>query len=130
MSEARARLDALPATYPRLFPKGPVPWGFAVSDGWGHLIETLCARLDTILQDAPGASIEVIQVKEKFGALRFYYSVHHADDSTEQALRQAVDLAARASAHICERCGRPSELTSNDGWYSTVCPACRSATSR
>ncbi len=125
MSEARARLDALPTIYPRLFPKGPLPWGFELSDGWSQIIAMLCARLDTILQGAPGASIEVRQVKEKFGGLRFYYELHGANDETAAAVREAVDLAAATCAHVCEQCGRRSTVEDSGGWLSTLCAACR-----
>lgn len=127
MSEARARLDALPAAYPCLFPSGPLPWGFELGDGWAGLIDTLFARIDTILRDVPGVSIEVLQVKEKFGQLRFYYALHDAAEDTAQAVSQAVELAERASAHICERCGRPGTLQNSTGWLSTQCLACRTA---
>lgn len=126
MSEDRARLDALPATYPRVFPRGLVmPWGFEVEAGWSQLLETLCARLDTLLQESPGASIEILQVKEKFGGLRFYYSLDGADDATAEAINQAVDLAEAASERICERCGRPGEIQSRRGWLRTRCAVCQ-----
>ncbi|CAM5377626.1 hypothetical protein [Eoetvoesiella caeni] len=126
MSEARARLDSLPTTYPRLFPKGPLPWGFELGDGWSAIIIALCARLDTILQDAPGASIEVRQAKEKFGGLRFYYELQDADDETAAELREAVSLAEATCAHVCERCGRRGAVEDKSGgWLSTLCSACR-----
>lgn len=125
MSEKRVRLDALPTTYPRLFSTGRLSWGFEHGDGWCELIETLCARLDTILQDDPGASINVKQVKEKFGGLRFYYALCEASDETTEHIRQAVDLAAAASGHICERCGRPGSVETKAGWLSALCATCR-----
>lgn len=125
MSEERVRLDALPTTYPRVFSTGPLPWGFEHSDGWCALIETLCARLNSILQEEPSALIEVKQVKEKFGGLRFYYELHGASDELADNIRQAVGIAAQASAHICERCGRPGSVETNVGWLSTLCAACR-----
>jgi hypothetical protein len=127
MSEARARLNALPARYPRLFPHGSVPWGFAVGDGWCVLLETLCARLDTILAAAPGAAMAVVQVKEKFGGLRFYYDLQGADEAISEAMREAVDLAEAASARICEQCGRRGARRDSGGWLSTVCAACQQA---
>ena len=128
MSEARVRLDALPAAYPRVFPRGGVPWGFAVGDGWCQLLEALCARLDTILRESPGSAIAVEQVKEKFGGLRFYYSLRGADDATAEAIREAVKLAKAASERICENCGRPGELR-NDGWLRVLCAACHASDS-
>jgi hypothetical protein len=125
MSEARVRLNALPARYPRLFPDGPPPWGFEVGDGWCPLLETLCARLDTLLAQAPGALMRVEQVKEKFATLRFYYALEGADAATAEAIREAVDLAEAASAHICERCARPGERYNAGGWLCTLCTACQ-----
>src|SRR3546814_1306800 len=125
MSEARARLNALPAAYPRLFTRGDLPWGFEVGDGWCQLIETLCARLDAILTQAPGATMTVMQVKEKFGGLRFYYRLFKADDATIDAIREAVALAEAASTRTCERCGRPGAGQNAHGWLSTLCGTCQ-----
>lgn len=105
-----------------------MPWGFEHGDGWCELIETLCARLDTILQEEPGALIKVKQVKEKFGGLRFYYNLSGASDELADGIRQAVELAAQASSHICERCGRPGSVETNAGWLSALCANCRADT--
>jgi len=124
MTEARARLDLLTVTYPRLFPAGPLAWGFELGDGWTELIVTLCERLNTILEADPDARFGVRQVKEKFGALRFYYELKQARDDTVRLIRQAVDLAETASASVCESCGRPSQMRRDDGWYTTRCELC------
>src|SRR3546814_17127716 len=95
MSEARARLNALPAAYPRLFTRGDLPWGFEVGDGWCQLIETLCARLDAILTPAPGATMTVMQVKEKFGRLRFYSRLFKHVAATIEARRSEEHRAGK-----------------------------------
>src|SRR3546814_6398037 len=125
MTEDRTRLDALHATYPRVFAGGPLPWGFEHGDGWGELIEALCARINTILLDSPGMSMDVRQVKEKFGTLRFYYRLSGASDETAQRIRRAVALAEKASGRICERCGHRASVQAKAGWWSTLCPSCR-----
>src|SRR3546814_1383225 len=99
MSEARARLDALPAQYPRLFPRGPLHWGFEVGDGWSDIIVALCARINALLEESPGASLCVKQVKEKFGGLRFYYDLRGANEPLIIALDEAVD---RSEEHTSE----------------------------
>src|SRR5690554_7389993 len=126
MSEERVRLDALPTTYPRVFSTGPLLlWGFEHGDGWCELIETLCARLNTILQEEPDALINVKQVKAKFGVLRFYYALNGANDEMAVSIRQAVNLAEAASKNICERCGYPGSVETNAGWLRALCDACR-----
>jgi len=49
-------------------------WGMSCGDGWFQLIDKLCEDIINIIGDE---TIEVIalQVKEKFGGLRFYYSI-------------------------------------------------------
>ena len=125
MSEARARLQVLPNRYRRLFSSGPLPFGFEIGDGWSELIVALCAHIDAVLKDHPDARFDVVQVKEKFGALRFYYRLEDVEDSVAQAVREAVDLACEASACICERCGRPGRINPDDGWFAARCEDCR-----
>lgn len=125
MSEERVRLNGLPSAYPRVFSTGPLPWGFEHGDGWCDLIETLCARLNTIVQEQPDALIDVKQVKEKLGALRFYYDIMGASDAIAVNIRQAVELAEATSKHICERCGYSGNVGANAGRLRALCDTCR-----
>jgi hypothetical protein len=66
----------------------------------------------------PYTGFAVLQVKEKFGTLRFYCPGSDAID-------KYVRLAHRLSVVTCEDCGKPG--TSNDsGWIRTQCEECRS----
>ncbi len=56
------------------------------------------------------------QVKEKFGTLRFYCGGTPAID-------RYVRLAERLSAITCDVCGKSGRLSSNNGWYRTLCKA-------
>lgn len=62
----------------------------------------------------PIAQVVAIQVKEKFGGLRFYYS------GGDDFVRGVVYMAESMSYDTCEVCGSPGKLT-NNGWYRTVC---------
>ncbi len=62
--------------------------------------------------------VTVVQVKEKFGTLRFYYG---GGDSYVSGL---VAMAESMSAVTCEECGVPGE-TGGDGWIATLCDSCR-----
>lgn len=123
MSEARTRLNALPARYPRVFAAGPLSWGFEHGDGWCELIEILCDAIDSLLSEEPEATISTLQVKEKFGSLRFYYHCHNVREDVATRIRSAVDLAERASCHICESCGRHTMPVPHDP-MNTRCSAC------
>lgn len=58
--------------------------------------------------------VVVDQVKEKFGALRFYYT--GGDDT----IRGMVRMAESMSAVTCEECGKPGEQR-HGGWIRTLC---------
>jgi hypothetical protein len=68
-----------------------------------------------------GHEFEVVQVKEKFGGLRFYVRLDglrlsHADD----AISRRIGAAVEESFHTCEVCGQPGELREN-GLIKTLC---------
>lgn len=96
-------------------------WGFDVGDGWYHLIYTLCEELQRETgQGAP--QVVALQVKEKFGGLRFY-----ADGANARQVAM-IDFAEAVSLRICETCGGPGELgQSHSGWYRTRCALHRKA---
>lgn len=56
-----------------------------------------------------------VQVKEKFGTLRFYY------DGGDEYVRALENMAESMSARTCEVCGNPGKVY-RDGWHSTLCP--------
>ena len=65
------------------------------------------------------AKIQITQIKEKFGGLRFYV------DCAPKELYDLIDKAEKESYNICEVCGTKDNvgLTIN-GWYSTICLSC------
>src|SRR3546814_18978842 len=116
MTEDRARLDALPTAYPRIFSTGPLPWGFEHGDGWSELIAALCANLNEILGSEPGASIGVKQVKEKFGTLRVYYRLNGANEKVDKRVRQVVAPSEKVWGGSGGRCGCLAKLWGETGW--------------
>jgi hypothetical protein len=104
-------------TYPKMFisPYG----GFAVGAGWWPILESLCANIQSHIdwynkQGKDIAQVEVNQIKEKFGGLRFYYS--GGDDEIHGMVRMAEAWAD----HSCEECGAPGQRR-NGGWIRTLC---------
>lgn len=59
--------------------------------------------------------VVAVQIKEKFGTLRFYYG---GGDNTVHGM---VRMAESMSAVTCEECGSPGEIYV-DGWHLTLCP--------
>ena len=62
---------------------------------------------------------KVVQVKEKFGSLRFYVSA-----ATDEQYAM-INLAEVMSSMTCEDCGKPGRIKAIGGWYRCQCPECR-----
>jgi hypothetical protein len=60
----------------------------------------------------------IVQIKEKFGGLRFYTS------SEPKAIGVAIQAAEDACSVTCERCGMPADLDTSSGWWKTLCAKC------
>jgi hypothetical protein len=127
--------DDLIQKYPRIFKKiNYVECG----RGWHKLLHNLCAVLDNHISnieyrvnnpDSPGNkyyndafktkeqldSITAVQVKEKFGGLRFYVS------ATDEYMNGAIFMAEKMSHYICDVCGEFGTTKQIGGWYVTVC---------
>ena len=94
-----------------------MPRGFTHDDGWFDIVWRLCEDLEPLVaefEEAGGPKFEVLQVKEKFGGLRFY--VNHKSD----AIRQRIDAAIQESFHTCEVCGQSGRLR-EDRWIKALC---------
>lgn len=120
----------------------PVVWS-DLPTGWYRLVDTLCSAIEVVLGPEACAAFEVRQIKQKFGALRFYYrldgreSLHvdimmptgrqHVVISAEAAgddddrVRELVDAACAASETACEVCGEPAHPRNLNGWLTTLC---------
>jgi hypothetical protein len=80
--------------------------GFVHGDGWFDIVWRLCEDLEPLTiesEKATGEPFEVLQVKEKFGELRFYVSHIHRTD----AILQRIGAAGLESVRTCEVCGQP-----------------------
>lgn len=63
----------------------------------------------------------VVQVKEKFGGLRWYDN--GAPSSIYRELQDVIDKYEELSYHTCICCGRPATKISQ-GWISPFCDRC------
>lgn len=78
-----------------------------VGKGWHPLIRPL-------LEMSAAVGANVLQVKEKFGTLRFYV------DNSPEGLDAAIDAAEDLSRITCEECGAYGTQTVV-GWIRTLC---------
>jgi len=83
---------------------------FQVSLGWNLIIKNLIQDLIRL-----GWNKEVIQVKEKFGGLRFY--INEGTDEIHQRIAQAE----LESMKTCEITGKPGKIRTDIGWHRTLC---------
>jgi hypothetical protein len=63
----------------------------------------------------PVEEVVAIQVKEKFGGLRFYHS------GGDEYIRAAVDMAEEMSYVTCEVCGNAGKYRNDRPWIRTLC---------
>jgi hypothetical protein len=88
-------------------------WGFPGS-GWYDIIDELCSKIQTVC-DREGFQVVALQVKEKFGGLRFYIGAGNDE------IFNLIDEAESKSFEVCETCGKPGKLVGH-GWVYTACP--------
>jgi len=102
--------------------------------GWAELLNELCDQLQCLANTGAGQPV-AIQVKEKLGALCFYFHVVYpnadaagsrqqlseADPDARASFDALVDAARRRSREICELCGRRGRLRREVGILATRC---------
>ena len=81
-----------------------------VGKGWAGLIVEL--------YDEKPEGVRVLQVKEKFGGLRFYVG------EAPSHYLSLIDEAEKCSLHICEQCGKDGKLRKDRSWMVTLCDKC------
>jgi len=95
-------------------------WGIEFGDGWYQLIDWLCGFIQWYVDNNKIEQIEAIQIKEKFGGLRFY--TNYCDKS----INGAISLAEYMSYLICENCGITQNVSTNEhGYIQSLCKKCR-----
>jgi hypothetical protein len=83
---------------------------FSIGKGWYQIVKDLIEDLIEL-----GWDKQVVQVKEKFGGLRFYIN----EGSRE--IHDRISEAEKLSHETCEICGKQGEMRTDIGWYSTLC---------
>lgn len=95
-------------------------FGCMCGDGWFTLIWKLCEDLEEMLKRHPEpAQFQVLEVKEKWGGLRFY--VTGTTQEMWDRITQAEDVD---SYNTCEACGAPGKPRTERSWVLTLCDKC------
>lgn len=102
---------------PALLPNEPPGWS-DLPVGWVGVFNKAVAYLDERL---PGW--EVMQVKQKFAALRLYFEPPEGTDLDEsRRIHVAVGEILAESQRVCEICGQPGTLDEDNAyWWRTLC---------
>ena len=99
------------------------------SDGWYDVIDVLCNQIQSYIdhkvkysemsdEDKEALQVVAVQVKTKFGGLRFYSN--GGDDITDGMIRMAEGISYR----VCEYCAAKASKKNNLGWIHTACQSC------
>ena len=102
-------------------------WGIECEDGWYWLLDQLCYSIQSEVENAntlwPALkfSVRAVQVKPKYGSLRFYVdfiSAQNLEDHDYDKIHKYMDrisgmisFAERMSGTICEVCGQPGKAS-------------------
>lgn len=120
-------------------------YGFNVEDGWYDLIHNLSTNIES---EAINAGIDpesndwplAMQVKEKFGSLKFYCRTGNEVDQkrilevygeifsyrplpSNQSIAELILETEKKSIEICESCGSKGVLR-DEGRLKTLCDSC------
>lgn len=90
-------------------------FGCETDAGWNHILWAMCKELQAL-----GYRGRLLQVKEKFGDLRVYYTDQTAD--TEEV----ISIAEQRAVETCENCGSPGTMNT-EGWRKVRCKKCEYA---
>lgn len=129
-------------------------WGIECPIGWYHILEQLCTLLEFYNMEFTknhGIAIIADQVKEKYGTLRFYYTVRDVDrngtavavmdervkdeENRHQIAVEALELIAdniigeadHMTENTCAACGVPLDKENKvetEGWITFICKEC------
>ena len=117
--------------YPKIFvPRDGNPlnvnW-YGVPNGWLPIIDKLCGSIQNYIdhttryfggEPQKPQQVVCVQMKEKFGGLRFYTDGH--DDVITGMIRMAEFMCG----NTCDRCGSEEDLGVTSGWISIRCRTC------
>ena len=92
--------------------------------GWIGIITEFADRVTNLLNDHIEAKITILQIKEKYGELRFYASAESEDEEFHDRFNELMDDLEDASKITCMRCGNNDTAKTRPRWDITYCDDC------
>lgn len=81
-----------------------------VMPGWYHIVQLCHQEIE-----AHNPYYKIVQIKEKFGQLRYYV------DQSDPVIDKIITKYETMSSETCEKCGGPGALIINSYRYKTLC---------
>ncbi len=105
-------------------------YGFP-GDGWYDLIRDICLEFERVQKEI-GMQYVALQVKEKMGGLRFYFTEDgrflkiptNERGNIYNKTSNFVNSVEDKSFSICENCGSNDAKLQGTGWKHTLCDDC------
>ena len=99
-------------------------WGIECHNGWYKLLNNLCANIQGYIDLNNIQQVEIVQIKEKFGMLRFYTNF------SDNVIDNFIEEAEQESNNTCEICGSTVNIGNTIGWVTTCCENCSKTLNR
>jgi len=130
------KIAKLITKYPNIFDSS---FWFECNDGWYQIIDDLCHNIQAYLNEFNASekqslssgphklSLKAVQVKEKFGGIRYYIDTEISVGAPEEAtapIYEFIRIAEQRSESTCETCGQPGTIQMKRRWMKCVCPSC------
>lgn len=96
-------------------------WFYECPEGWQELFYNVLVQIKDLLGEG---TLQVHQIKEKFGQLRFYYELLNVPEENIERIRNLTEYLERKSEDICIHCGKPAKWYTT-GWITYICDECK-----
>lgn len=106
--------SALRQKCPTIMRGGALKGGCSVPTGWEAIVTELSEKLEAYASASQTDPL-VLQIKAKFGGLRYYM------DCYDQHMSELIRAAEAASGRTCEVCGQSGSPENDKTWNLTLC---------
>ena len=126
-----SKLEQLILKYPKIFQQyegnpGMVNW-LDLPKGWVPIVDMLCGSIQDYVNnfvrytkdgEYRPAQVTCVQMKEKFGGLRFY------TDGNDEYVDGMIFMAEHMAYNTCQDCSSQEDIGRTQGWITTLCRNC------